>query len=346
MSSAAVATSEGKANGFNLRHSMRTLRSSVAVLLAVALACAAAAHAADKGAAPPADPPTAAPAKAPKTPPVKAKKPAADPADALINDAITKLSAEYDAARKGKALRTEADYFESPPPALTAEKVLNAIAKPVAKEPAMDAYVRWQLLSAIANVIDDEKLAAKVLTIYRSAPQPMPRIGTEHNSRKVLNRMVQDRSVSDAQAITQFENAMEKWVAYNAPIYAFRDALLAKARPSADLIVAAIGDAADRYRAADPKAGSDQLEAVHQVTSAWAISAGRPRQKMQVADAVERLRKAQPVEYAVEIETGLGNRFLRFSEAQPSKALLDQILEALRVSPMGGEANDSDKKGR
>ncbi|HEV7298750.1 MAG TPA: hypothetical protein VGN72_05240 [Tepidisphaeraceae bacterium] len=325
---------------------MRQKRPSAAVLLAVVLSWPLMAHAADDATAPKTEPP-AATAKPPKAPPVKPKKPAADPADALITDAVAKLSAEYDMARKGGSLRTDADFFEGQPPAaLTPEKVLGAIAKPVAKDPAQDAYVRWQLLSAIPGTIDDEKLAEKVLAIYRGAPRPMTRIATEFNNRKVVNRMVQDRSLPDAVAKAQFDDAIVKWTAYNVPIYAFRDALLLKAAPSSDLIIAGLADAADRYRAADPDAGSDQLSAVQQVTSSWAMNVKQPRQKLQVADAVERLRKAQPVEYAVAVETGRGNRYLRFSYTQPSRLQLDEILEAMRVSPVGGAADNSDKKGR
>jgi hypothetical protein len=326
---------------------MRSVRYSIAVLLGVALAFPISAYGADDLAPPPKAPAKPVPPAKPAAP-VKPKKPAADPADALIADAVDKLTTEYEAAKKGGKLRAEADYFAPVPAALTPEKVIAAVAKPVSRDPALDAYVRWQLLGAVPGTVD-AKSANKVIAMYRAAPRPMPRIGTDHDTRKVLNRMVQDRSVSDAQAKTAFDAAIDKWTAYNEPIYSFRNALMQKVTPSADAIIAGLADAADRYKAADPKAGLAQLEAVSQIVSLWAISDEAPsRQKVAVAEAVERLRKEQPVEYAVEVETGRGNRYLRFGDSQPSGSQLDLILESLRAGSGGGRGaqDKADKKGK
>jgi hypothetical protein len=280
-----------------------------------------------------------------------AKKPVKDPAVAIVADAVQKLTQDYKAAWKSDGvLRSESDYFgKTPPPELTPEKVVAAIAKPVAADAGLDSYVRWQLLSAVPGPFD-EKLAGKVLAIYRAAPKPTARLGTAPQERKELERMLRGKSSeADAEQInTQFRAAVDRRSAGNTSVYAFRDLLLAKLPVSAESITAAMADALDRYRAGDAAAGGAAMRHVEQLVATWSISVEGNRPRAIVADMVERLRREPPVEYADAVEVKQGGQLKwRIGNARPSGKQLDAIIDALKGGDVTfGGAASGDNKGR
>lgn len=283
--------------------------------------------------------------------PAPRKKPAKDPAVALLAEAVKKLSEEYKEARKsGGELRTKADFFgESPPPELTPEKVVAGLSRPVATDPAQDAYVRWQLLSAVRGQFD-QKLAGKVIAIYRDAPSPPMRLGASPDDRRELEFMLRGRSGQpEADELNeQYRTAVDKQAATNAPVYAFRDLLLAKLPASADSIIAALYDAADRYRTGDARAGSLAMRNVEQLVTIWAIGVDDTRPKVAVAEVVEELRNEPGVEYpdVVEPDKYSGRLKWRNITVKPDAGQLDAIVESMKSvdASFGGGGNGN--KGR
>ena len=72
---------------------------------------------------------------------------------AVLEAAVADLKKEYAAHLKNPdaaPLRSQCTYFLDHPPAaaLSAQAVVEALEKPVANDPRLAAYVRWQLLSA------------------------------------------------------------------------------------------------------------------------------------------------------------------------------------------------------
>ncbi len=282
-------------------------------------------------------------AEQPPKPPAKPtpKKPEKDPAQAILTDAIAKLTAEYREARKSDGVRrTELNYFETPPAELTPEKVVAAISRQVASDPSSDAYVRWQLLSAVPSTFD-EKLSGKVLAIYRAAPKPSLRLGVSANDRRELEKALRGKSgAAGADQINQqFDAARAKRDVGNQPIYAFRDTLLSKLPSSAEVINGAIADAVDRFRTGDIVAGGNAMKNIQLLVATWAISVEGSRPKMAVAEMVERLRREPGVEYADKVVAD-PNGQLRWQvgNSKPSSGSLDNILDSMKGSAAFGGA--------
>ncbi len=265
---------------------------------------------------------------------IGAKKPAKDPATALITEAVEKLTAEYKATQKkeggGGSLRTTSDYFTEVPAELTPEKVLAAVSKSYGSDPVLDAYVRWQLLSAIPGTLED-KLLSKGVNAYRSAPRPLTRVGASADERKRLDQAIKGDNVNIDTINSKFNEAVDRRAAMNAPIYSFRDDLFSKLPASPDAFIAGLGDAMDRFHAGDNKGGNNQLKLVGQRVTLWSVSVENPRQRAVVADAVERLRKEPGVEYAQLVEPGEGGRpRWKLGMARPSKDELNNIIESMK----------------
>jgi hypothetical protein len=256
-----------------------------------------------------------------------------DPTAPIIAAAIEKLTAEYRGAVKGgSSLRAEANYFkESTPPELTPEKVVAAIGKPVASDPSLDSYVRWQLLGAIPGEVD-EKLAPKVMAVYRSAPRPPQRLGSTPDERREIERLGRGRDVDVVAINEQYNKALDQRAVVAGPVFSFRDELFARLPTSPDTFVAGMSDAADRYNAGHRRAGDEQMRAIADRVSLWAISAEDPRQKAAVFDAAQKLRKLKGVEYPAALEKATeGNQITwRTETSRPQSQVIDEIEDALK----------------
>src|SRR4051812_27642461 len=89
----------------------------------------------------------------------------AKPDAAAIDAAIAELKREYAAHLKdpdAAPLRAQCTYFADHPAPVTLspETVVAGLEKPVANDPRLTAYVRWQLLSAAPRMFEGD---AKVL---------------------------------------------------------------------------------------------------------------------------------------------------------------------------------------
>lgn len=84
-----------------------------------------------------------------------------------------------------KKLREKSDYFNSPPGDVTVDQTLAAIERRVSSEPLLDAYIRWQLMSAVTKDFDlQPKQIRVVLNALRSAPQPLTRYGASQREQQ------------------------------------------------------------------------------------------------------------------------------------------------------------------
>jgi hypothetical protein len=163
--------------------------------------------------------------------------------------------------------RTKSDYFsENPNDDVTPEAVLAAIARPSGDADArLQAYVKWQLLSALPEKVEEPKHAAALIRAYKTAPEPMPRPGVAPRERAQLDKLAQGAREADQPKVQeQFEKLLEQSDVGNGPILAYRDELLTRSPPSYETYVAAFGDAVQRLEA-PPQQLNDMIKAVRQL---------------------------------------------------------------------------------
>src|SRR5881227_1730799 len=99
-----------------------------------------------------------------------------------VNAAVAALVKEYQAyAKDPKAspLREKSNYFiENPAPDATPELVVKALESSVGGGSGAggEAYVKWQLLSAVPDKFPEE-LVKRAIAVYRRTPAPSPHPG-------------------------------------------------------------------------------------------------------------------------------------------------------------------------
>lgn len=262
-----------------------TFRNSVRlVTLAALLVAAAAAHAAE-------------PATRPAT-----TRPRVDSgaARAAMQAAISELSKEFQSSlrRSGSPARTKSDYFtDNPSEAVTPEAVATALSRSSDGDPRLAAYVKWQLLSALPEKVEEPKIAAALVRAYKTAPPPMPRPGVAPRERSQLDKLVQGARETDRQKVTeQFEKLTEQSDVSNGPILAYRDELLRRLPPSNETFAAAFADAVQRLDAGLDVA--DHTETIAQSVREWAMSGNAtPQQLNDMLKAVRQLKGKEGPDY-------------------------------------------------
>lgn len=167
-------------------------------------------------------------------------KPKGDPKGTPITKAITALTKEYrdfvKEPNKNK-LRDQSNYFadalagsNEPPADLQAEQVVSALERQVSGDPTEEAYVKWQLLSAMPSRLSDkDKLATRLFAVYHRAPNPLPRPGMSSADQARLKALVTGReatpNLDQSPAYRDWLAVMARYTAFNDPIISYRDLL-------------------------------------------------------------------------------------------------------------------------
>jgi len=238
-----------------------------------------------------------------------ATKPAVAPAkaaDAAIMAAVKVLVREDETYLKdGKSpVRSSSDYFtQKPSPDVTPDAIAVALGRTYSQNPRVDAYVKWQLLSAVPGKFQGSQLGPAI-TAYRLAPEPLLMPGMEGHERAELERL-RGTSIS-AEAVAQLDvkikDQIEKTTTANAPILGYRDALFAKLPPTYDALNAGFEDAYERLKAgAETK---DLVESLSSVSRLWLTSTPppTPQQLDALGKTVTTLSREQGPQYFAGIE--------------------------------------------
>ena len=260
-------------------------------------------------------------ATAPATPAPRTRIDARNPA---LQAAIAELTKEIESAlRSGdRSPRDLSNYFvggSDVPPAA----VIAVLRRPIANDPRVAAYVKWQLLSALPNQLD-EKTSAELLQVYRTAPAPLPRLGMEKQNRDDLERMIRNARENDSERlIEQFEQMDERVERDNAFILKYRDGLFAKLPVSYDAIAAGFDDAAVRlHLGAD---AADHARALCKAVEGWAPDAPPERLKA-VSRALGQLEKKKGQGYYSRLYWSTSGR-MQFTKTQGSLGRVSQLEE-------------------
>jgi hypothetical protein len=236
---------------------------------------------------------TAASPRAPlKTPQDKAL---AKAEQTVLDAAVAAMTKEYEAHLKdplGAKLRPQSSYFLDNPVQLSPESVLDYLERPLADDPRLCAYVKWQLLSGAPEKFDPS-LVPRVLSAYQKAPLPPQRFGLSVEDRMKLDALLaRAKKEDDAALSVKVEERVRQEAQANKPILAYRDALYARLPEGYDRLVAGFRDAHERTLAAAGGGASDgHCGRVVKDAQAWAQSgAADPGQCGRLADLVAKLR--------------------------------------------------------
>lgn len=226
---------------------MRNHRTIRALLIAVSLVVIVASGAwADDPPAKP-SPDAAAPAE-PK------EKPA--PTDADIRNVTRDLAAE--AARELKGVgafpRKESDYAQVTNTRLPSQAVVDALGRRLDRNPAVDAYVKWQLLSY--QPVYSEAGEKGYESIVRGLPSLLPRPAIKSNAKRAFDLAAQGPQPKLVEqlkkAIDEYELLVQQVNTTNGPAVAYRDKVIMEL-PETDgmRLVTRFQDVQHRYRAGD-----------------------------------------------------------------------------------------------
>jgi hypothetical protein len=163
--------------------------------------------------------------------------------------------------------------------------------KPLTGKDAGDAraqaYVKWQLLSALGGKFPDE-LKARAIKAYRNAPVP-----TEHPAR---NRQEMDRRLNrigimnaDAEVGINQElgDAIARYRLYIEPMLEYRDEFYKRLPGGYDTLVAGVQDTFDRVSQGAP--ATEFWRTVGGQVRAWALTATEPDRMYEMSSALLKL---------------------------------------------------------
>jgi hypothetical protein len=262
----------------------RRRRSSVVTLVAF---CSALTLAVDVRAAAPGDTPAATPPA--RTAAAGANKPGASP----FAPAIAALQKEYQTSlkeKKGEGLRDKCDYFsgQEKPEGATPEALLAVLEKPIAGsgDARAEAYVKWQLLSALDGKFPDA-LKARAIQAYRRAPAPAEHPYRNHAPLDRRLTMVGNKPDAEVGINKDVSDAIEKYRLYVDPILDYRDEFYNRLPDGYDTLVAGVQDTFERVARGAP--ASEFWKKLGGQIRAWALTSSDPGLMRQMGNAILKL---------------------------------------------------------
>ena len=220
-----------------------------------------------------------------------------------LDAAVAALKREYAAHLKdpkSSPLRKACDYFPDPArAAIPPDALLNVLEKPL---PGTDnrqcAYVKWQLLSALPQTLDEPTIG-RLIKVYQRAPVPAPRYGISPREKREMDKLIPGaRQQDDVRLTARLEAAVARGYELDRPITAFRDELYARLPMGRVKFLAGMNDAAARLGVAGEKERLAELLAAEM--KQWASDASAaPADVREVAEALGKLRFVETPPYYV-----------------------------------------------
>jgi hypothetical protein len=220
---------------------------------------------------------------APGAPAGKAASPTAAAVTALLREYQTVMK-----EKKGEGLREKSDYFtaENRPENLTPEAVLAALEKPTNLDARADAYVKWQLLSALDGKFP-EALKARAIRAYRNAPPPAEHPYRNHGPLDRRLAVLRNKPEAEVGINNDVSGAIEQYRLYVDPILDYRDEFYNRLPTGYDTLVAGVQDTFDRVSRGAP--ASEFWKKVGGQIRAWALTSSDPGLMRQMGGAIVKL---------------------------------------------------------
>jgi hypothetical protein len=219
------------------------------------------------------------------------KKPAAPPdakALAAVNTAAAALLKEAQAGfAPGGKLREKSDFFgEVVPPEITPDAILTVIEKSQNSDARIDAYIKWQLLSAVSGQFPPE-LASRALAAYSKAPEPINAPGLDRRKlNSLLYRVGSMKKDKMDDVNKEFGTSLSKNGSDNSTILNYRKAMYQRLPVSSDTLMAGLEDMFVRVR--HGVAVGDLWDTVAGSIQSWSLTA-EPRQRESIVSALNKL---------------------------------------------------------
>ncbi len=248
-------------------------------------------------------------------------------ATANILVAIKRIFHEFDVSPRAKP-----DFFKEHAPPSTGA-ITAALSAAIANDPRRDAYVRWQLLGALPEKVDEE-LAARLIPTLRALQPLVPRPGIELRDQQQLDRLLQRANRDEGPIIQEnLKTQADKTADRNTFSLLYRDELYRRLPVSYDALEAGFTDARQRCTAGiDPKAQIKQLSGD---VRTWAATDATAQQLAAMARFLTELSQTPSTEYydAVEWSTTGGSGHLRWKKKKLNlndRKQLDDLIEFVR----------------
>jgi hypothetical protein len=254
----------------------------------------------------------------------------------VIPAAMAALAKEYKAHQKdpkSAKVRGKSDYFkENPSPEVTPESVLKGLESTVSGGPAVEAYVKWQLLSGVPGKFPED-LAKRAVAVYRYAPAP-PAAHPGLN-KKNLTRAISGLKKEQAAGVQkQFDEKVGEATEANAVFLAYRDELFGRLPQTYEALGAGLEDVSER--ASRGLNAGKLFDLVGGGIRNWALGDAKTGQARSMAGTVARL-KATVSEDDLKPYTKL-DKDAKWAAAGPAVDVkkLDELIKFLESNTAGG----------
>jgi len=247
---------------------------------------------------------------------------------------VTEIETYLKDPKSGK-LRDACDYFKENPSAdVTQEQVVAVLERNVGRGDLVNAYVKWQVLSAVPAKFD-VKLAGRALSAYRNAPRPTPRPGMTASEQRSLQRVVQRMNDDKMGEVNdQITEAVSRWREANRPITAYRDALFSRLPAAVVTFEAGFADALQRADAG--MESRTHLEALVSAVKSWAAGDVKPNELAAVAQMAKRAMGYTPAEYYNKVQHKDGMYEWTPGKVAVDPKLMQELIDYLREQAQGG----------
>ena len=227
-------------------------------------------------------------------------------ARAVLERAAAELAREVLAAQSGPGqARGESDYFKTTGQAeadkFTPADIADALNVQTHPAPAVDAYVKWQFLSAVDGEFPIE-LGPAVVRAYLDAPRPIPAPGIDPRARPALDQQLQQTAQQLQSGGGDLEQIRRQWDEYvasatagNDLILAYRSALYDKLPKVGPTLAAGLRDAHARAEAGAK--ASAHFKRVLSDATAWAVGGAAPADVAEIARLLDELAAYEPPQF-------------------------------------------------
>jgi len=230
--------------------------------------------------------------KAAAAKPSVAKPAPAKPNNATIASVVAVLQKEFQAYAKdpsANTIRTKSNYFtEHPSTEATPDNIMKALEGSIAGGPGVEAYVKWQLLSAIPGKFAPERLK-RGIAVYHRAPMPIePHPGLDHYRLKRAINGIRKEEVSQVQH--EFDAAVHHFKDVNEVFISYRDELFAHLPVSLESINVGLEDVEER--ASRGLNANTLFDNVAAAIKSWSISQAKPSEVRSIGQTILNIKSA------------------------------------------------------
>lgn len=168
-----------------------------------------------------------------------------------ISDAAKALLAEFTEAQQPNRTytRQRPDFFTNAAEKPTTDQLFRALEGRHSPDARADAYVKWQLLSALPPGELEETNVRRVAALLTRAPAPSMHPLLEARNRSMFESMASRlRPGSEDDANDKLRELSENALKYNLPVFNYREELISRLPMSAGRFILAFEDMAERTR--------------------------------------------------------------------------------------------------